>query len=958
MSPVSQQDSAGAGLRCLRCLGGRYGSTRTTIGLIVLAVAAIGVISVAYWLLGGTLQSTPPPLVPEYLGAAIAFGFIGMAIWILYLRTPARPTLHLITAGLTLLGVITAAVWLGPLSAVSEPDAVHVFRGPAPFISQLAAFGATLLCGALLLKMLQEKSTAARVIAEAFVLAAFFLGVSAVIVYAYGEDLSAPLALLRKVRVPAALSITLLTVAIAVGEQRWAIHRLVRRMGWGAGLFFAVLFVLLALTGLMWRIAQSDAKNQLSVRFDSDVQTMQYLVESHLNSDIKALKGGASLFAASEDVDRASWKAYVDGLNLARDYPGVQGFGYAVVLDRDQLAEVENSVRAEGFPKFSIFPLEPIRDVYTAIIYLEPFDARNQRAFGYDMFSEAVRRDAMTRARDSGEPAMSSAVLLLQEIESRTQRGFLIYEPVYRRGSSPDTVAERIADIQGYVYSPFRMNDFLDAAIGNQFSNIRLEVFDQDPSDPEALLEDNRMYGEALGADRGSGPSTVQELSTGGHTWLLRFTATPGYIPREDTYRARLVLFSGLTVSIALALATYFLASSRQRAVSIANVLTEDLASERDAALLEQKKDEMLLNGIIEAMIVVSPGGVIERINAAAEAILRADEAQLLGKHYRDVLIAYQEDGQPYPAAERPIEAALQDRLRTANAVVHYRRADGNSFPALVSVAPLIHNNELFGAIEILRDITEERRLDKAKDEFLSVASHQLRTPITAQGWLLDILTDPETVGRLSDQQLDIAQKLIKSNDRLSDLVTALLNVSRLESGRLTVAPVPTDLAELTNSVLDEVAVEVAPRRQRIIVHAERLPDINIDPVLIRQVIVNLVTNASKYSPDESEIEISIEQRDADIVFTITDHGYGIPASQRERVFSKFFRSENILDKQTDGNGLGLYLVKSIVELSGGSISFESVEGRGTTFCFTLPLAGSPAHEGEVRFGPSSLDRV
>lgn len=932
------------------------GFAADVVNWVTWVVLAIAVTALAYWLLGGTLDALPAPLVPEYVGAAAAFAVLSLAVRSIYLGPRSRVIRRVTALALVIVTVWGASVFAGPLQRQTDMDAAAVPGESTPLIAPLAALAVALIATALLLTMFSDRLYA-RIPAEACILGAFVIGISAFLVYAYGKHVSDMFLYMRRTRGSAGLSFTLLAIAIAVAEPRWMIHRAVRRMGWGAALFFCVLFALLALTGLTYRIAQSDAQLRLATRFEADTQTMQRLIDTKLNTDIKALKGGAALFAASDDVDRASWAAYVDALNLSRDYPGVQGFGYAQVVPASQVPAVENAVRAEGFPEFSIFPMEPRRGIYTTIIFLLPFDARNREAFGYDMFSESTRRAAMIRARDTGQPAMTGQVTLLQENEGEVQKGFLIYEPVYRRGSPTITSAQREAAIQGYVYSPFRMNDFIDATLGDQPFGINLEIFDQAPGDPDALQMRNQMYGRPLSSSPSGLPSTVQTLTNSGTTWLLRFTATPEYVAVQDTKsRPRFVLFSGLLVSVALALATYILASSRQRAVSIAGVLTQDLEKERDAAVLSQRKDEMLLDGIIEAMIVFNRDGIIERVNAAAELMLRMSEEDMVGKHYRDVLIVTDEHDQPLPAHERPAAVALRSRQKIANAMIHYRRSDGTSFPALLSVAPLVHNNELHGVIEIFRDISEERRLDRAKDEFVSVASHQLRTPITAQGWLLDILSDGETVGPLTDQQFSIVQKLLKSNERLAELVTALLNVSRIESGRLTVTPEPTDLVELTDSVLDEMAVELNPRRQRVNVTATPLPRLSVDPVLIRQVILNLVSNASKYSPDGSTIDIHIELREDHVTYTVTDHGFGIPAAQRGLVFTKFFRGDNILHRQTDGNGLGLHLVKSIVELSGGRIWFDSTENRGTSFSFTLPLAGSVAHEGEVRFGLTSVE--
>lgn len=244
------------------------------------------------------------------------------------------------------------------------------------------------------------------------------------------------------------------------------------------------------------------------------------------------------------------------------------------------------------------------------------------------------------------------------------------------------------------------------------------------------------------------------------------------------------------------------------------------------------------------------------------------------------------------------------------------------------------------------QDISKEAEVDHMKTEFLSLASHQLRTPLTAIKWLSELLSD--SASTMNQEQKDILAKIQKSNDHMIELVNSLLNVSRLEQGRITVEPQPTDLIKLLSDVLTETTPSIEKKKQKITTNLPEKPlNISIDPKLIRQVYLNLITNASKYSPDQSNIIITLTTKDKDILFSIADQGLGIPQKEQEKIFKKFFRASNAALRETDGNGLGLYLIKQIVEVSGGKIWFESTEGKGSTFYFTLPISGSTIKKGD-----------
>ena len=193
--------------------------------------------------------------------------------------------------------------------------------------------------------------------------------------------------------------------------------------------------------------------------------------------------------------------------------------------------------------------------------------------------------------------------------------------------------------------------------------------------------------------------------------------------------------------------------------------------------------------------------------------------------------------------------------------------------------------------------------------------------------------------GPLSPDQLELARSVSASSQIMSEIVGALLNISRIELGKIALNPKPTDLKELINACMKEVEVKYKAKKQILTFEIpENFPKVPIDVEMFKQVYLNLLTNAIKYSPAEGRIAINVSIKDNQFISTVSDSGYGIPKNQQDKIFKKFFRADNVIKKETDGNGLGLYLVKSIVESSKGKIWFESEEGKGTKFYFSLPL--------------------
>ncbi|MBA4157858.1 MAG: CHASE domain-containing protein, partial [Gemmatimonadetes bacterium] len=254
---------------------------------------------------------------------------------------------------------------------------------------------------------------------------------------------------------------------------------------------FAPLIVLgfsLLLTGaasvLVW--ASERARDQ--ARFETAAVDARDRIAARLDTYIAMLRGGAALFASSDSVDAGEFRAYIARLEVPRDYPGIRGIGWSRRVPAADVAAFEAELRATTHPGFAILPDTP-RAEYHAIVYLEPLDRRNQVAIGYDMFSEPTRRAAMQRAAGTGSPALSGQVTLVQEIDERKQAGFLVYVPVYRGGGTPDTEAARWADLEGFVYAPFRADDLFTGIFGGDHEPlVAFRIFDGTGADPERLL--------------------------------------------------------------------------------------------------------------------------------------------------------------------------------------------------------------------------------------------------------------------------------------------------------------------------------------------------------------------------------------------------------------------------------------------------------------------------------------
>ena len=371
---------------------------------------------------------------------------------------------------------------------------------------------------------------------------------------------------------------------------------------------------------------------------------------------------------------------------------------------------------------------------------------------------------------------------------------------------------------------------------------------------------------------------------------------------------------------------------------AILNVL-EDIEAEknRSESLVEDlQKFKLAVENASDHIIITDANGIILFANKGVEKITGYSLNEVIGK--RPSLWGKQMPKEFYENLWKTIK---QDKVPFIGEVTN-RRKNGELYIAESNISPILNSRgDVVFFVGIERDITKIKEINQAKTEFVSVASHQLRTPLTGIKWLTEILLKNKE-NNLTSKQIETLEDINFSNDRVINLVNDLLSISRIEGGKtqqLNLKPI--ELVGLIDGVIKEM-LPIAEHGGVILTSVIALPKdlrINIDEDKIRQSVFNLISNAIKYCKSEGgRVEVLSEIKNGEIVFSVKDNGIGIPLKDQRRIFDKFYRADNALLTQTEGTGLGLFIVKSYIEAHGGRIWFESEENKGTTFYFTLKL--------------------
>jgi len=686
------------------------------------------------------------------------------------------------------------------------------------------------------------------------------------------------------------------------------------------------LLACMSITVAAWGWISFDTESRTRERFERAADNVRETLRLRMESYESLLRAGTALFDASTSVERDEWQAFVTGLRLPEEYPGVLGLGFARFAPAGALAALNKEVR--------VWP-EGNRDLYAPILYLEPRSPRNLVAIGFDMMSEPTRRDAMVAAMQSGKMTASGPITLVQEISGPKQIGFLVFNPVYGNNAAGQHV------LKGFVYSPFRMGDLMQGIFGDALREVRLDInFD----DPKGQL----MY---TSARSGVGQSftrllSVQKVEVGGNgqSWALSIRPTALFDASVDQGKSFLVLVMGTLISLLFFGASRSLVHERAAAVRAKDQSAKAL-EEQTASLEESEARFKLLTSHIRnhAIVLLDPTGIITTWNEGAEKLFgyRADE--IVGQPLQRL--------SPESDSLTSMTLALEHGQYEATAV--RRRRDGTSFLGLKQLFP-VHDEQrrCIGYAMIVRDVTAEKAAAKelndaktqaesasaAKSAFVANISHELRTPMNAVLGVSQILARTA----LNAEQRQYLDMVSGAGRSLLALLNDVLDFSKIEANKLELAEDDFLVDEVLSALSAVMAMTSAEKglALSLCVEADVPVSLHGDVQRIQQVLLNLVSNALKFTEHGM---VSVHGcRDpvqtGMLRWEIRDTGIGISSEQLQRLFTPFSQADASMARRYGGTGLGLAISQRLALMMGGSIEVASVPGRGTTFTFLMPL--------------------
>lgn len=682
-------------------------------------------------------------------------------------------------------------------------------------------------------------------------------------------------------------------------------------------------------------------------------------------------------FYSSESLQRDEFREFIDEANLERNYPGAPTVSFIRYLPRNQLKQFLRQTRADGAPDFSIRPLGTMtRPDLMVVEYTAPKNSSGSSE-GVDFGTDPARRSLLESAMTSGLPRLAPLMQPAQ-VESGPPE-MLLALPVYLDRTTPPSQAARRKALTGWISVPLQFQPFM-ADIIRVEDGIDVDIIDNTDGKTTLLYDFdgvNRLSEASRSDYQRRLFKTTYFMEFGGRALTLEMSSLPGLEAMHSIQRSGLVLFGGIALAILMAILTWML-----RKVGISSATQAKVASQ---SLDEREKYfQAIFSSTVDGFIVIDAHGSIEAFNPAAEKIFGYQASEVVGQNVNSLM--------PSPHREQHDQYLANFLIGGAPKVIGISRdvtglrKDGSSVPIRLAVNALYAKGKIH-FVGMVHDISEQKNLEEmlrmnaeklekmveeqtadlraakeaaesassAKSAFFASMSHELRTPLHAINSFADL--GREKIGSVPAEKLEqYFSKIRSAGQRMLEMVSDLLDLSKLEAGKMPFNFHEQDLLQVAQEIVGELQVMASSRNVFIMLESPRVPTTLLcDAQRVGQVLLNLLANAIRFSPKDGIITVVFGATELPgrrlqdawqpaLSVSVSDQGPGIAAGELETIFDEFVQSKHV--KSGEGTGLGLAICRRIINAHLGRIWAENLAEGGARLTFVLPYHPSLPQEG------------
>lgn len=715
---------------------------------------------------------------------------------------------------------------------------------------------------------------------------------------------------------------------------------------------FILLTISLIVTFWIWNIENRIIYNDVEERFSYYTEKINNEILIQMHNYEQILRGVAGLFYSSINVERNEWQAYIKELAIEKNYPGIRGIGYTGRVKANEKNTHIEQIRKEGFRSYNIMPAGD-RAEYYPVIYVEPLDTENSAILGYDNFSNPARREAMEKAGTEGKAILTNTVTLIQTANGKQQNGFLMYLPIYKNQNIPKTLSERQDSIIGFAFITFRLNDFMCNIIGDKFIDISTKIYVNNKNNSNELIYDStikQLNDKVYNSDEHK--YIINKTNNlYGQIWNFEFKSLPNFDEAIIKSKHFDILIIGINLSLLIFFLILFSINNYQITANTALSYAESIINtiRQPLIVLDQDFKVITASMFFYEFFDMTPDQILDK------NILEIEKCQLNKQELKKLLKNLIENNISVNNFEMEIIFPENNKRLTLLNAIQIKKAPEKKKTFLLTFEDITERKAFETALKTAKNQAEAA--NNAKSLFLANMSHELRTPMNGIIGFTNLLSQ----SGLNEKQNKYNEFVKSSSGHLLELINDILDISKLEAKKIKIQNAQFNICKTIKDL--SLFIEEQIKSKKLGFKCEIDEKINYDVIgdqlRIKQILLNFLTNAIKFSKNGT-IKLKLEQisKSVDncaILLSVSDEGTGIPENKINEIFERFHQLDESTTKNHGGAGLGLYIVKGLVELMNGSISVKSEIDKGSCFTVKLPFQIAAANDVELKNEPQKL---